>query len=260
MGWLRRIRWLLPQDIRGPMAMLYEKVAAPGLAEFHAGVAREVVAALDCGRILDVGTGPGHLLAEISRHSQDIELVGVDLSARMLKIAADVTRRSAASDGTAAERPVRLVRADVGELPFPDGTFDLVVSTLSLHHWHDAARGIAECLRVTAAGGQCWIYDLRTDVSAATHSSFVTASGLRRLALGWVFRFHGVDPDDYGPRIVARWADGASVRVQVRPAHVKLVMAKALCDSDRGARGPAAGCNTADDRAVRPLCPAGRPN
>lgn len=45
-------------------------------------------------------------------------------------------------------------------MPFPDGRFDLVVSTLSLHHWLDAKAGLAEMLRVLKPGGQAGIYDV----------------------------------------------------------------------------------------------------
>ena len=236
MGWLRRIRFFFPQEISGPMAALYEKVAAPALAGFYRQVASEVNSSVRFGRILDVGSGPGCLLAEMLRHNPALELVGVDLSRRMLKIARSVTRgaanadgsaekadRSAASATTAADaRSIGLLRGDVRDLSFRDGAFDLVVSTLSLHHWREPARGIQECLRVTAPGGQCWIYDLRTDAPARTHAKLVTGKGLRRLVLGWVFKFHGVRLREYATRSAARWLRGATVRTEVKGAYLKL--------------------------------------
>jgi ubiquinone/menaquinone biosynthesis C-methylase UbiE len=51
--------------------------------------------------------------------------------------------------------------ADVAALPFPDATFDLVVSTLSQHHWADPAAGLNEILRVLRPDAQTWIYDIR---------------------------------------------------------------------------------------------------
>jgi ubiquinone/menaquinone biosynthesis C-methylase UbiE len=51
--------------------------------------------------------------------------------------------------------------ADVGRLPFPDGSFDLVVSTISQHHWTDPAGGLQEVNRVLRPGAQAWIYDFR---------------------------------------------------------------------------------------------------
>jgi ubiquinone/menaquinone biosynthesis C-methylase UbiE len=241
MSWLKKIRTYLPQQIPGPMAVLYEKVATGGLCGFYRQVASEVTSTLTSGRVLDVGTGPGHLLIEIARLNRDLELVGVDLSWKMLKIADSLIRQEINTPvrGNGAEHTatsnisdtsgIRLVRGDVQNLLFPDGTFGLVVSTLSFHHWHNPIRGIQECLRVTAPGGQCWIYDLRTDVSARTHAESVTGRRLDRWALGWIFKFHGVDPKDYQAQSVAEFLDAdTTVEAEVQPTYLKLKMEKPL--------------------------------
>ena len=49
----------------------------------------------------------------------------------------------------------------MASLPFPDGSFDLVVSTLSLHHWADPQAGLAEIARVLRPGGRALIWDFR---------------------------------------------------------------------------------------------------
>ncbi len=237
-SWLGKLRTFLPQEIRGPVAVLYDRVATPGLRQFHRKVALEVASSLKSGRVLDVGTGPGHLLVEIARQNPDLELTGCDLSRKMLKIAKQSIEpvatvcagpASTAPVSTTAETNpgVRLVRADVQNLPFSDNTFDLVVSTLSIHHWHDPARGIRECLRVTAPGGRCWIYDLRTDVRAGTHAKLITGNWLGRLVLSWIFRFHGIDPRQYQTTTVVSWlGHGAMVQAQVHAAYLKLNIEK----------------------------------
>jgi ubiquinone/menaquinone biosynthesis C-methylase UbiE len=242
-GWIGKIRNLLPQQIPGPIAVLYEKVAAPGLWQFYQQVAGEIASSLCSGTVLDVGTGPGHLLVEIAKRNPNLEIVGFDMSRKMLKIAKKLTEqdgkvsaRTTALGSTpttisinAGSRLVRLVRGDVRNLPFPDGAFELVVSTLSMHHWHNPAKGIRECLRVTAPGGRCWIYDLRTDVPARTLAKLVTGEKLSRLALSWIFKFHGVDPKQYQARTVASWL-GSSVTVQaeVHAAYLRLNIEKPL--------------------------------
>jgi SAM-dependent methyltransferase len=50
---------------------------------------------------------------------------------------------------------------DVAALTFPDGSFDLVISTLSLHHWADPAVGLAEIGRVLRPGGRALVWDFR---------------------------------------------------------------------------------------------------
>jgi SAM-dependent methyltransferase len=49
----------------------------------------------------------------------------------------------------------------VASLAFPDGCFDLVVSTLSMHHWADPREGLAEIGRVLRPGGRALVWDLR---------------------------------------------------------------------------------------------------
>ena len=45
------------------------------------------------------------------------------------------------------------------ELPYPDESFDLVVSTTSFDHWSDQQKGLAECRRVVTAGGHLVLVD-----------------------------------------------------------------------------------------------------
>jgi ubiquinone/menaquinone biosynthesis C-methylase UbiE len=248
-GWLQKFRLLLPQQIPGPMAVLYEKVATPGLRQFYRHVASEITSLLKSGKVLDVGTGPGHLLVDIARGNPKLELVGFDLSQKMLKMAKKLTDQEGgacadsaathteATDGGAnAGSPLaRLVKGNVQNLPFSDGEFDLVVSTLSLHHWHNPADGIRECVRVTAPGGCSWIYDLRTNAPAKAHAKLLTGRRLSRWALSCIFRFHGVDSREYEACTVDSWlGGGATVRAEVYAAYLKLSIEKPLGESRDG--------------------------
>jgi ubiquinone/menaquinone biosynthesis C-methylase UbiE len=55
----------------------------------------------------------------------------------------------------------RKTLAVVASLPFPDASFDLVVSTLSMHHWADGTAGLAQIRRVLRPGGRAPIWDFR---------------------------------------------------------------------------------------------------
>jgi ubiquinone/menaquinone biosynthesis C-methylase UbiE len=46
-------------------------------------------------------------------------------------------------------------------MPFPDGSFDLIVSSMSQHHWSDVPAAVGEIRRVLRPGGRAWIYDAR---------------------------------------------------------------------------------------------------
>jgi ubiquinone/menaquinone biosynthesis C-methylase UbiE len=48
---------------------------------------------------------------------------------------------------------------DATGLPYPDGSFDLIVSSLSLHHWDHSDQAAPELARVLRPGGQVIFYD-----------------------------------------------------------------------------------------------------
>lgn len=79
---------------------------------------RERVLELGPGRLLEVGTGPGKLLAQVADALPAARLVGLDQSAAMLRRA----RRRLGTRGRAA-----FLQADAVALPFPPATFDVVV-------------------------------------------------------------------------------------------------------------------------------------
>ncbi len=234
-GWYRKICSFLPQQIPGPMAVLYDKVASSAIRDFHKKVASEITATLKSGKVLDIGTGPGHLLLEITRQNPDLDLVGCDLSKKMLKIAKKVTSQENSGgsnqklEGTDPSK-IFLTQGDVQNLPFADGQFDQVISTLSMHHWNDPIQGIRECARVTAPGGNCWIYDLRTDAPLSEHAKLLSAKGLRRLILSWIFKFHGVDSEKYeNLRVSSHSGEDIIVETEVHAAYLKLIIKKPLC-------------------------------
>ena len=138
-----------------PSAGAYDALVATALEGFYARVAGEVAAAHPGGELLEVGSGPGRLAVRLAREAPAMTLTGVDISEAMVERAA----RRAAGAGL-SERRVRFEVGDVAALPLSDGEFDGVVSTLSLHHWSDPARGLAEIHRILKPCGEARIYDL----------------------------------------------------------------------------------------------------
>lgn len=60
----------------------------------------------------------------------------------------------------AARKPgVTATVATAEALPFPSGSGDLVLTTMSFHHWADQRRGLAEVRRVLAPGGRLLLAD-----------------------------------------------------------------------------------------------------
>lgn len=94
------------------------------------------------GTTLEVGIGTGR---NLEHYPPEVELTGIDISARMLERAS----RTAGDLG----RSVTLNIADVHVLPFDDASFDTVVATAVFCSVADPVRGLREVKRVVRPGG-----------------------------------------------------------------------------------------------------------
>lgn len=150
-------------EFSGPMARAYDLLFSSAIDSLYKRVARRVIGTTPSGKVLDVGCGPGRLAAHLAREAPGLTVTGIDISPDMIALA-----RQRATATNLTDR-LDFQVADVGALPFPDNEFDLVVSTLSLHHWPDPIRGLTEIRRVLKPNGQAYIYDLADWVSRLTH-------------------------------------------------------------------------------------------
>ena len=102
-------------------------------------------------RVLDVGSGTGYALRRLAQALPAAqELTGVDAAPDMVRVA-----REAGDD-----QRVRFVEGTAEDLPLPDASVDLVVSTTSFDHWRDQGAGLAEISRVLVPGGHLVLSDL----------------------------------------------------------------------------------------------------
>ncbi|MDI3315321.1 MAG: methyltransferase domain-containing protein [Mycobacterium sp.] len=90
-------------------------------------------------RIADIGCGTGRLGALLA--SRDAQVIGIDVDAAMLAVAA-------------LRLPGRLVRADAMALPLRDASVDAAVSVATLEFTADPAQALAEMARITRPGGR----------------------------------------------------------------------------------------------------------
>ena len=126
-------------SLRGAIfAAIYDRMTARTEAA-GLGAQRERLLAAASGRVLEIGGGTGRNLPYYGETVTDAER--------------PMAKRLRAS--VASVRPgTRVVEASAEQLPFRDGSFDTVVSTLVLCTVADPARSLAEIARVLVPGGQ----------------------------------------------------------------------------------------------------------
>lgn len=151
---------------------------------FFRAIASDIAAtASPAAKLLEVGCGPGHLSVRLAR-DHGLDVTGLDLDPAMIGRARANAARGPKPDG----RPPTFVVGDVAAMPFEDSAFDVVVSTLSMHHWSDPAAGLREIHRVLRPGGRALIWDLRPGfrlfhVHALDPAELMRASPLRVVSM-----------------------------------------------------------------------------
>ncbi len=154
--------------------------------------------------VLDVGVGPGLLAAEMAAEvGAGGRVCGIDVSDSMLTLAA-----SRAADPDAAT--LELAPGGAEEIPYDDGSFDVVVTTQVLEYVPDVPRALAEIHRVLKSGGRVLILDTDWD-SLVWHAPDEELMG--RVLVAW--EEHLADP--HLPRTLGRSLALAGFEAGPRP-------------------------------------------
>jgi len=134
----------------GPQAAAYVLSSVHARGEDLAAMAR-AIAERGPARLLDMGCGGGHVSFAAAPHAG--EVVAYDLSDQMLgAVEAEAARRGLANVVTR--------QGSAEALPFADASFAAVATRYSVHHWGNAARGVAEAARVLEPGGLALFADV----------------------------------------------------------------------------------------------------
>ena len=150
-------------------------------------IAAQLMAALgDAQSVLNVGAGAG------SYEPPNRRVIAVEPSAVML-----------------AQRPsgaASAVQARAEALPFPDRAFDATMAVLTLHHWTDRARGLAECARVARRRVVLLTWDPEADAFWLVQDYFP--------------EFADADREAFPAMVAYTQAFGLGARVEVAPVPV----------------------------------------
>ncbi|HLI11348.1 MAG TPA: methyltransferase domain-containing protein [Alphaproteobacteria bacterium] len=136
----------------GPRAAAYVASAVHAQGEDLKQLAA-MVAGHSAARLLDLGCGGGHVAFNTAPHVA--EVVAYDLSSEMLEAVAHAARQRGL-------RNIVTRQGAVESLPFPDASFDFVVTRFSAHHWRDFPAALREARRVLKPGGRAAFADTVT--------------------------------------------------------------------------------------------------
>jgi tRNA (cmo5U34)-methyltransferase len=136
----------------------------PRWPEAEAFVLDHVVGERPVERVLDLGTGDGHMLAIVCSHRPDVAGIGIDISPTLLEAA---RRRFGPGSG------IQLLNHDMARSLSPDwGSFDLVVSALAIHHLSDERKRLLyrEIFELLVPGGLFCNVDVVAAPTPALHA------------------------------------------------------------------------------------------
>jgi ubiquinone/menaquinone biosynthesis C-methylase UbiE len=137
--------WLLP--LYDPLSLLF------GSRRLHRELLDQA-APVNGQRVLEIGCGTGNVLRELTGRTRGLDLTGIDPDPDALRRA----RRKAARAGAAIDYR----QGYAGDLPFDDGSVDVVLSSLMLHHLDEPGRdqALREAWRVLRPGGRLHVVDI----------------------------------------------------------------------------------------------------
>lgn len=179
-------KWIKIERIPGVLASSYEKATKLAVESYYHQVAEEVVSVFKEGLLLDLGTGPGNLPVEIIKLAPGIQIVGVDLSRQLIRMA-----RARALKAGFSKRIVFEV-ANAAKLRFNDESFDMVISTGMLHSLKNPTKVLKEIYRVLKPGADAWILDPARITHYIDKSRWRASLNLRERFFLWLFGLLGL--------------------------------------------------------------------
>ena len=135
------------------------------------------------GCLLDIGTGPGRLLMKVHDLSPSMRLAGIDISP------ARVDRGKKKMEPSGPYGAIDIRQGSASAIPFLDRTFDIVVSTGTIHHWRHVTGALSEVYRVLKDGRYALMCDVVSDTPSHILQQMTHEFGRLKTTFFWIHAF-----------------------------------------------------------------------
>ena len=182
---MRRLMKLIhPEGIPWPGSVFYNAISSSTIFMKHYELAAEdILSHCSQGTLLDIGTGPARLLLKLHQQSPGMRLVGIDASSAMVAQAKQNVAQAGLSEF------IEVKEGSASHIPFPDQSFDIVVSTVSMHHWKQPEACLHEIYRVLKDNSFALIYDIVSDTPQSTMDEIKREFGRLKATMFWLHNF-----------------------------------------------------------------------
>ena len=116
----------------------------------------ELVAERKPTNIVDIATGTGDVAISMAKKIPTSQIVGIDLSEEMLKVAQQKIEHFSIKPN------IRLLCEDAENLSLSSNTFDVVTISFGIRNFENIVKGLSECYRILKEGGSLFIMEFST--------------------------------------------------------------------------------------------------
>ncbi|MFO8098697.1 MAG: bifunctional demethylmenaquinone methyltransferase/2-methoxy-6-polyprenyl-1,4-benzoquinol methylase UbiE [Salinibacter sp.] len=188
-------------DTVAPRYDLLNRVLSFGIDRYWRTQAVRLLSDEQPTRVLDVATGTADLALKAERMLHPREVVGIDLSAEMLRYGREKIERKGLSSR------ISLVQGDAASLPFPDNAFDAALVAFGVRNFEDLTAGLQGIRRVLRPNGRLVVLEFSSPRTAPIKQLYAWYSRHILPRIGGA-----LSPDqgayEYLPTSVAAFPDG----------------------------------------------------
>lgn len=128
--------------------------------------------------LLDVGCGRGLSLIEAAKRLPKGKACSIDIWASKDQSGNQMEETLANAEKEGVRNRIEIQTADMRSIPYPDDSFDVVISSLAIHNVHDEKernKALSEMLRVLKPGGKISLFDIH---QVKKYAEFINQTGI----------------------------------------------------------------------------------